>query len=174
MNTKNIKLVLAPIGVTTGITLWIALSIYISNKLGIGKLTEILKIIPSISFLFLGVILVVIWLPVFISGFYFLGRRGAVGQSSALRENGIYRYVRNPMYSGISFTIIGMGLLLNKTGVVLAGTIWFLMAFIQCKREEKELEARFKENYVDYKSRTPIFIPNINLMIKDFFIRKEK
>ena len=75
MNRKDIKFVLAPIGVATGITLWIIISIFISNKLGIDKLTETIKDIPLIVFLLLGIVLVVIWLPVFISGFFFLGRR---------------------------------------------------------------------------------------------------
>jgi protein-S-isoprenylcysteine O-methyltransferase Ste14 len=167
INKKNIKLILAPIGVAIGITLWITLSIFISNKLRVGKLTEIFKTISPLLFLFLGLMLVIIWLPIFISGFFYLGRRGAVGQSDTLRENEIYRYIRNPMYSGISFTIIGVGLILDNTGVVLAGIIWFLIAFIQCKREEKELKVRFKEDYVNYKSRTPMFIPNIKLMIRD-------
>ncbi len=172
MNKKNIKFILAPIGVAIGVTLWITLLIFICNKLGIGILTETFKDIPHIIFLLLGIILVIIWLPIFISGFYFLGRRGAVGQSDTLRENGTYKYVRNPMYSGISFTIIGIGLILNNTGIVLAGIIWFLIAFIQCKREEKELKTRFKEDYVNYKNRTPMFIPNVKLMMMDLFVKR--
>jgi len=175
MNKKNIKFILAPIGVAVGITLWITLSILICNKLGIGKLTETFKDIPHLLFLLLGILQVIIWLPVFISGVYFLGQRGAVGQSDTLRENGIYKYVRNPMYSGVSFTIFGVGLILDQTSVALAGIIWFLIAFIQCKREEKELKARFKEDYMNYKNRTPMFIPNFELLIKDGCIQfKEK
>lgn len=174
VNKKNIKLILAPIGVATGVTLWVTLLLFICSKLEISKLTGTFKDIPHIIFLWLGIVLVIIWLPVFISGFYFLGRRGAVGQSETLRENGIYRYVRNPMYSGLSFTIIGVGLILDKTGVVLAGIIWFLIAFIQCKREEKELKGRFKEDYVKYKSKTPMFIPNVKLMIRDLFVKRNK
>jgi protein-S-isoprenylcysteine O-methyltransferase Ste14 len=173
INKNNLNFILAPIGVATGITLWITLLIFICNKFGISKLTEIIKNVSPLIFFFFGTMAVIIWLPVFILGIYFLGRRGTVGQSDTLRENGIYKYVRNPMYSGISFTIIGAGLILNKTGVVLAGIIWFLMAFIQCKREEKELEVRFKEKYVDYKSKTPMFIPNIKLAMKDLFLKKK-
>lgn len=175
MNKKNRKfiLILAPMVVVIGITLFITLSIFISNKLGMGKLTDIFNIASRMIFALLGVILVIIWLPVFILGIYFLGRRGAVGQSDILIENGIYKYVRNPMYSGISLTIIGMGLILNETGVCLAGIIWLIICFVQCKREEKELKVRFKENYVNYKDKTPMFIPNIKLMIRDLFFKKE-
>lgn len=174
MNKKDIKFILAPIGVAAGIALWVFSSIFVSQKLGIGGLTEIFKNIPSALFFFLGAIFIAVWLPVFISGIYFLGRRGAVGQTDVLIENGIYKYVRNPMYSGISFTMIGIGLIINETGVILAGVIWLVICFIQCKREEKDLEARFKEKYVDYKSRTSMFIPNIKLAMRDLLDKRNK
>lgn len=174
MNKKDIKFILAPIGVAVGIALWVSSSIFVSKKLGIDELTEIFKVIPPILFFFLGAIFIVVWLPVFISGIYFLGRRGAVGQFGTLIENGIYRYVRNPMYSGISFTMIGIGLIMNETGVILAGVIWLVICFIQCKREEKDLEARFKEKYVDYKRRTSMFIPNIKLSMRDLLAKRNR
>lgn len=78
------------------------------------------------------------------------------------------------MYSGISFAIIGIGLIINETGVILAGIIWLVICFIQCKREEKDLEVRFKEKYVDYKRRTSMFIPNIKLAMRDLLDKRNK
>lgn len=173
-NSRELKFLLAPFGVAVGIAVFIFMSDLIVETLGIADLKMALPFIPRNILKVAGIALILIWPPVFISGFYFLGRRGAVGQSDTLRKNGIYRYVRNPMYSGMSFSIVGMGLILNKTGVVLAGIIWFFLAFVQCKREEKELKARFKDDYVNYKSRTPMFVPNIKLMMKDFFVGKRR
>ncbi|MCX6089198.1 MAG: isoprenylcysteine carboxylmethyltransferase family protein [Candidatus Atribacteria bacterium] len=107
------------------------------------------------------------WLPIFLSGIYYLGRRGAVGQSEQLIIQGIYRYVRNPMYSGLSLTILGVGLLLNSTGVALTGLLWLAMTFVQCKREEKELTERFGSAYVEYKNTTPMFLPDFVKWFKE-------
>jgi protein-S-isoprenylcysteine O-methyltransferase Ste14 len=173
MNKRNFKFIFAPLGVAIGITVWITLAIFVCGKLGISTLTETFNVIPYAVFLSLGIILIIIWFPFFILGIIFLGRRGAVGQSDTLRKHGIYKYIRNPMYSGISFTIFGIGLILNNTGVSIAGIIWLILAFIQCKREEKELKVRFKEEYVDYMKRTPMLVPNIKLILKDFLVKKE-
>ncbi|MBU0647123.1 MAG: methyltransferase [Patescibacteria group bacterium] len=151
----------------TGIVLSFILSIFISDKLKMVELTDVLKIISPLLFFSFGIIFIIIFSPLFILGLYFLGPMAATGLSNTLKENGIYKYIRDPMYSGLIFTIIGIGLILNKISIVLAGIILFLFVFIQCKREEKELEKKFHEKYINYRSRTPMFIPNIKLMIKD-------
>ncbi|OGC18585.1 hypothetical protein A3J90_05635 [candidate division WOR-1 bacterium RIFOXYC2_FULL_37_10] len=117
----------------------------------------------------IGFLSVVIFLPIFLLSVYFLGRRGAVGQSPILTTNGIYKYVRNPMYSGVSFTLFGLGLLLNKTAIGLTGLTWFCLTYFQCKREEKELTERFGEEYTNYKNNTPLYMPKFDLMLKGFF-----
>lgn len=161
MNKRNIKFYLAPIGVAIGISVVVSISTFITRRLGIPKLNEVFEFIPHFVLILIGVIFIIVWSPLFITGIYSLGRRGAVGQSEGLVTDGIYYYVRNPMYSGISFTIVGIGFLLNETGAILAGILWYFIAFIQCKREEKELEERFGEEYVHYKNNTPRFIPDL-------------
>ncbi len=71
------------------------------------------------------------------------------------------------MYSGISFTIIGLGLVLNSSGIALAGVLWLTLAVIQCKREEKELKTRFGSEYAAYMAATPILFPRFTRIIKD-------
>jgi 2-iminobutanoate/2-iminopropanoate deaminase len=56
---------------------------------------------------------------------------------------------------------------LVNLGVSLAGLFWLLICYFQAKREERELEKRFGQGYLDYKSRTPRFIPNFKEMILD-------
>jgi len=46
--------------------------------------------------------------------------------------------------------------------------IFLILSFLS-KREEPDLFNRFGENYEDYKSTTPMFIPNIVLLITDIF-----
>jgi protein-S-isoprenylcysteine O-methyltransferase Ste14 len=130
-------------------------------------LQGVFPFIPHCVFVVAGVILLVMWLPIFLSGIYFLGRRRAVGQSEQLITHGIYRYVRNPMYSGISLTILGLGLLLNNSGVALAGMLWLGIAAVQCKREEKELTERFGSAYIEYKNSTPMFFPDFIKLLRE-------
>ena len=168
MNKKELKFIFAPVGVAIGITVFITLSVLISNKLHIQKLSELLPFLPNYIPVSIGIGILLLFFPIFIAGIYYLNRRGAVGQSDTLRTNGIYKYTRNPMYIGISMVIIGIGLLLLNTGVVLGGIVWFIITFFQCKREEKELLERFGKEYVNYKKRTPMFLPNIiNFVNKD-------
>lgn len=138
MDKKELKFIFAPIGVAVGITVFITLSILISKKLHIQKLSELFSFIPNIIFISIGIGVLLSFFPILIAGIYYLNRRGAVGQSDTLRTNGIYKYTRNPMYVGISMTIIGMGFILLNTGIIIGGVLWFIIAFFQCKREEKE------------------------------------
>jgi len=166
MDKKELKFIFAPIGVAVGITVFITLSILISKKLHIQKLSELFSFIPNIIFISIGIGVLLSFFPILIAGIYYLNRRGAVGQSDTLRTNGIYKYTRNPMYVGISMTIIGMGFILLNTGIIIGGVLWFIIAFFQCKREEKELLKRFGKEYIDYKKGTPMFLPAIPLLIK--------
>jgi len=171
MQKRQLKYIFAPLGVAVGITVFITLSTRISAALGVGRLSNAFPMFPRPVFTVLGVALLLFWLPIFIAGIYALDRRGAVGQSETLRTNGIYRYVRNPMYSGISFSIIGLGLILDSGGVALAGALWLLLAAWQSKREEKELAVRFGLQYSAYRDATPILFPRPLPLLKAIFPR---
>ena len=73
------------------------------------------------------------------------------------------------MYSGISNTILGLGLVLDQPGIILAGILWFLLTAFQCMREEKELTQRFGEEYLRYKDSVPRFMPRLGSMVADLF-----
>jgi protein-S-isoprenylcysteine O-methyltransferase Ste14 len=160
MNRKNLKFILAPFGVAAGITIFIFLGIVIAGKMNIPQLSKLIYFVPRLALISIGLLMMLLFLPLFISGIYFLNRRGAVGQSDTLRTNGIYRYVRNPMYTGISITIAGIGFILLNTGVVIGGILWLCITFIQCKREESELAVRFGKEYEEYRKNTPMLFPD--------------
>ncbi len=68
--------------------------------------------------------------------------------------NGPYKYTRNPKYLGLSFLLIGLGLILNTPFIIgtsiLSGiivNIYFL------RKEEALLEERHGELYKEYKSK---------------------
>ena len=167
------KVILAPIGVLFGVALVISICCYLTVYFGINNLqSNIPEVgIPGFLFLMLGVIFVISFLPFFVAGIIALGNKGAVGDADQLRTWGAYKYVRNPMYSGLSFSMIGIGLILNSAGIVFAGFLWLLISFVQCKREEKKLILTFGDNYKEYKTGTPMFIPDFSLVLSDLVKR---
>jgi protein-S-isoprenylcysteine O-methyltransferase Ste14 len=78
-----------------------------------------------------------------------------------LIETGLYRWVRNPMLTGVFLSLFGGGLLLRSVGIVALWTPAFILFnAVELKRvEEPELERRFGTAYADYRRRVPMFLP---------------
>ncbi len=74
---------------------------------------------------------------------------------------GPYRWMRNPMLTGVFASLFGLGFLLHSISIVLLWTPLYLLAHvIELKKiEEPELEQRFGKSYTDYKNRVPMFLP---------------
>jgi protein-S-isoprenylcysteine O-methyltransferase Ste14 len=75
---------------------------------------------------------------------------------------GVYRYVRNPMISGVIFILVGEAILLGSLPVL----VWFLIGFAVNAIyipliEEKRLERRFGDEYLAYKRNVPRWIPRL-------------
>lgn len=74
--------------------------------------------------------------------------------ASTLVGAGPYRWTRNPMYLGMTLTLLGFGLLLGRTWIALSA---FLAALVidryAIAREERYLERAFGASYLDYKRR---------------------
>jgi protein-S-isoprenylcysteine O-methyltransferase Ste14 len=75
-------------------------------------------------------------------------------KSTALITHGLYRYTRNPMYSGMMIILLGTWILLGSLSPLLVIPVFFLIiqeGFI--KHEEPFLEGIFGDEYREYKSR---------------------
>ena len=73
---------------------------------------------------------------------------------------GPYRYVRNPMISGVAFVLVGLALAIRSRphmiwAAVFAGVNLLFIPLI----EEPILEQQFGEDYRAYRRRVPRFIP---------------
>jgi len=75
---------------------------------------------------------------------------------------GVYAYVRNPMISGVSFMVLGESILLGSLWVfvwfvvvIVVNTIYFQLS------EEPGLLERFGEDYQEYRSNVPMWIPRL-------------
>ena len=78
-----------------------------------------------------------------------------------LVAQGMYRYVRNPMYWGAFFILIGQGILFGRGW----GAGWYVALFAGIVHlfvigyEEPTLRRRFDESYEEYRRNVPRWIP---------------
>lgn len=71
-----------------------------------------------------------------------------------------YSYCRNPMALGAIVMYLGVAILFGSMGsvmLVLLGTA-LLLSYIK-RIEEREMEIRFRQEYLDYKKQTPFLLP---------------
>ena len=79
----------------------------------------------------------------------------------AFVTNGLYRIVRNPMHLGWALVLVGLAVLRQSFSLLVIMVPFFLVAHIIYIKlvEEKELEKKFGQAYLDYKKRVGMFIP---------------
>lgn len=167
MKSRVLLKILAPAMVAVGITVFIVSSLTVTKSLVAGNLFELLHFMPTWLIRFVGAMNVLTYLPIFIFGIYTLGTDGAIGKADKLRTWSIYKYLRNPMYAGVSFTILGIGLLIGISGVAAAGLLWLVVCYFVSLLEEKSLTKKFGKIYLEYKNSTPRFVPEFQFLIED-------
>lgn len=75
---------------------------------------------------------------------------------------GPFKQCRNPMVFGTVMAYLGCSILAGSLLSVAAVILFAAFLVLYIKRiEEKELEARFGKEYLDYKQRTPFIIPGL-------------
>jgi protein-S-isoprenylcysteine O-methyltransferase Ste14 len=91
------------------------------------------------------------------------GEARAEDQSSRLVTTGLYHYARNPMVLGYSMLPLGMGLMFQSISmaVMIPSSVLLFNVILVKTREEKRLAARFGDEYLTYKKRTPFLLPRL-------------
>jgi protein-S-isoprenylcysteine O-methyltransferase Ste14 len=79
--------------------------------------------------------------------------------TSLLVKSGLYRYIRHPLY--LSVFLFGTGVMVKDTGSLqlTLGLIYTIAVYITARIEEKEMIAKFGDEYMEYMSETKMFIP---------------
>lgn len=73
---------------------------------------------------------------------------------------GPYRHVRNPMISGVALMLFGGALFFGSLLLTLWAFVFLIVNHIYfVLLEEPGLEARFGENYLNYKTNVPRWLP---------------
>jgi protein-S-isoprenylcysteine O-methyltransferase Ste14 len=89
--------------------------------------------------------------------------RGTLAPVDAPRElilQGLYRYVRNPMYLAVATIGVGEVLLVRSRGLLLYATIWFIAVnLFVVGYEEPALRRRFGPSYERYTREVGRWLP---------------
>jgi protein-S-isoprenylcysteine O-methyltransferase Ste14 len=89
-----------------------------------------------------------------------LGTPAPVAPPRHLVVTGLYRHVRNPMYSGLMAAILGQALLLGDASLLgYALLVWLLVHLFVVLYEEPTLERTFGEEYTRFRANVPRWIP---------------
>ncbi|MFX0100905.1 MAG: methyltransferase family protein [Candidatus Hodarchaeota archaeon] len=88
--------------------------------------------------------------------------RLVVQENHELFTGGVYKYIRNPMYTGGLISGVGCFLVFRSLITLLMVTIiYFLMFKGRILEEEKQLEEKFGEKYAEYCKRSWRLIPGV-------------
>jgi protein-S-isoprenylcysteine O-methyltransferase Ste14 len=96
-------------------------------------------------------------------GYLTLKRKGKPDSNfentSVLVKSGLYGYIRHPLY--LSIFLLGTGVMIKQPGMLqlILGAVNLVAIYITARIEEKEMIARFGEEYKDYMKETRMFIP---------------
>ena len=93
-----------------------------------------------------------------------LGGRRLVGHAELtgtgeMHTSGLYGHVRHPRYSGMFCAVIGAALLCGTHLLWIVIAVWWVLALIAIRMEERELAMRFGAPYEEYRKRVPAFLP---------------
>ncbi len=95
-----------------------------------------------------------LWALMYISG----------SKSKEVITNGPYSIVRHPLYFFSLIGAFGIGLVSENLLILMLIIIFYVAYYpLTVLAEEMKLEARFGEAYLEYKRKTPRFLPKISL-----------
>lgn len=103
----------------------------------------------------------------FILSGIFIWYKGALGskmdehiENNKLKTDGIYAWVRNPMYTGVWFIVTGVTLLWHNAWLLILFPVdWIILTVVLKNTEEKWLLNLYGADYAEYKVRVNRCIP---------------
>lgn len=81
------------------------------------------------------------------------------------RENlvdyGVYKYIRHPQYLGLYLIMIAFLIMWPTIVTLIMFPVLVYMYYRLAQQEERELEKAFGAVFIEYRNRTPMFIPTL-------------
>ena len=85
-----------------------------------------------------------------------------IREGHSLITNGLYRYIRHPMYASQWLWVIAQPLLLHNWIAGVGGVLAFLpLYFVRVPQEEQMMIEQFGEAYRAYRQRTGQILPRL-------------
>ncbi len=124
------------------------------NRLGILELDKGVFLMMTVSsiMILIGLALIV------------LGWR-KIHKATGLVKNSIYRYSRHPQYLGILLITSAFIIMWPTVPTVIMWPILVTMYIRLAKKEEKEMEEKFGEEYLEYKEEAPMLLKIFSVKI---------
>ncbi len=161
--SKKFRNILTPLGAVFYI---VFTSLFVFAALKFDEILNYPKFITKPANVILALPIVILGASISIwSVIYFLKMKGTpvpINPPPKLVTDGPFCYARNPMVSGIFIVLLGLSILFSSITLLFVFTPLFIFINIwELKNiEEPELERRLGKEYIEYKSRTPMFFPN--------------
>lgn len=99
-----------------------------------------------------------------VAGFMIRGwANGYAIKMNMLTTSGPYAFVRHPLYIGTTIIAIGFAIIFNSSYLGIAFIIMLAAIYYRTiRKEEKDLEAKFQQEYLDYKRSVPSILPRVS------------
>jgi protein-S-isoprenylcysteine O-methyltransferase Ste14 len=90
------------------------------------------------------------------------GTPAPIDAPKRLVVQGLYRYIRNPMYVGVLLVIMGWALFFESWALLIYGlVVWITVHLFVVLVEEPMLEQQFGEAYVRYRNQVGRWLPRL-------------
>jgi protein-S-isoprenylcysteine O-methyltransferase Ste14 len=113
----------------------------------------------------LGLVLIVLGAAFALASIFLMGRAWRIGidpeNRSELAEEGPYRWIRHPIYSGMLLVALGNALVVPHPAITAIAVVTGLGFAFQARREERHLLRTFGDRYARYTARTGRFAPRL-------------
>ena len=130
---------------------------YLENNKQTENLWRVICLVVSFTGLFIR-IFTIGYLPEGTSG-----RNTKEQIAETLNTKGMYSVVRNPLYLGNFFMVLGVTLFVHIWWLTIIYILIFLLYYERIIiAEEAYLEKKFEDMYLDWVNRTPVFIPKFS------------
>ena len=139
----NIGVVLVGLGIAS-------IGAYLDSTLGVRRFHSVIAIFAAVPLLLAGFLLRV-WATLL---FYERGMKViSLKPQRALITSGPYHFSRNPLYLGGQFIFFGAALLVGSPSAVVITALHLPLVDLLIRREERQLEKDFGEDWARYKNQ---------------------
>lgn len=101
------------------------------------------------------------------------GWRLVYHSNGKLITTGIYSKMRHPQYTGIFILTLAFLIQWPTLITLIMWPFLFMMYYRLAKREEKDVQRKYKEKYLKYKKKVPMFVPSFKMIFRRINVKND-